>query len=67
MELKDNRTLLVTAMSDLRMRVLLDLLQEIAGDILGEPQMERDPVPAIDKRTRKPRGRAAERKQRRRW
>jgi len=54
-------------MSDLRMRVLLDLLQEIAGDILGEPQMERDPVPAIDKRTRKPRGRAAERKQRRRW
>jgi len=48
------------------MRVLLDLLQQIAGDILGEPHMERDPLPAIDKRTCKPRGRAVERKQRRR-
>ncbi len=48
-ELKQNRTLLVSAMSDVRMRVLLDLLQEIAGDYLSKPQMSRDPVLAIDK------------------
>ncbi len=65
-ELKDNRTLLVTAMSDLRMGVLLDLLQEIAGDILGEPQMSRDAVPTIDKPVRKSWGRSAKRKPRRR-
>jgi hypothetical protein len=47
--LKQNHTLLVTAMSDLRMRVLLDLLQEIAGDYLGTPQMSRDPLVVIDK------------------
>jgi hypothetical protein len=48
-ELKQNRTLLVSALSDVRMRVLLDLLQEIAGDYLGKPEMSRDPALAIDK------------------
>jgi hypothetical protein len=48
-ELTQNRTLSVSAMSDLRMRVLLDLLQEIAGDYLSKPQMSRDPALAIDK------------------
>jgi hypothetical protein len=48
-ELKQNHTLVVSAMSDLRMRVLLAVLEEIAGDYLGEPLMSRDPAPAIDK------------------
>ncbi len=48
-ELKKNRILIVSAMSDLRMRVLLDLLQEIAGDYLSQPRISRDPVLAIDK------------------
>jgi hypothetical protein len=39
----------VTAMSKLRMRVLLDLLQEIAGDLLGPPEMQSQPIPVIDK------------------
>lgn len=50
-ELKDNRTLLITAMSDVRMRVLLDFVREVCGDVLGSPEMEYDPVTAIDKRT----------------
>jgi hypothetical protein len=57
-------------MSDLRMRVLLDLLQEIIGDYLGKPQMSRDPALAIDKLSRKmvapPSKRIARRKRRRR-
>ena len=50
-ELKHNRTLLVTGMSDLRMQTLLALLQEIAGDCLGEPRVSHDPVMVIDKNT----------------
>jgi len=65
LDLKDNRTLLVMAMSDLRMRILLDLLQEIAGDVLGEPQMSRDPVPTITKPSRRSPTRRAKRKPRR--
>jgi len=52
-ELKHNRTLLVTAMSDLRMQTLLALLQELAGDCLIEPHMSQDPVLVIDKNTGK--------------
>lgn len=52
-ELKHNRTLLVTAMSDLRMQTLLALLQEIADDCLAEPHMSQDPILAIDKKTSK--------------
>jgi hypothetical protein len=69
-ELKQNRTLLVTAISDLRMRVLLDLLQEIAGDHLGKPRMKRDPVLVIDKLSNKmverpPKGRPWRKRRRR--
>ncbi len=53
LELKNNRTLLVTAMSDLRMQTLLALLQEIAGDCLTEPRMSQDPMLVIDKETGK--------------
>jgi hypothetical protein len=66
LELKQNRTLLITAMSDLRMQVLLNLLQEIAGGFLGSPQMSRDPVPVIEKPTRRLPGRSPKRKPRRR-
>lgn len=65
-ELKQNHTLLVTAMSDVRMRILLDLLQEIAGDYLGQPRMSRDPVLTIDKSTRKMTPQPSKRKPRRR-
>lgn len=65
LELKENRTLLVTAMSDLRMHVLLDLLQEIAGDCLGTPQLSQDPVPVIEKTARKSRRRSSRHRPRR--
>jgi hypothetical protein len=54
-ELRRRRTLLVTAMSDLRMEMLLAVLQEIAGDLLGEPRLTYDKMPVIDKRTGKTR------------
>ena len=53
-ELEENRTLIVGAISDLRMRVLLDLLEEIAGDCLGEPQISREAILAVDKKSSKP-------------
>ncbi len=49
-ELEKNRLLVVTAMSDLRMRVQLELLKEIAGDCLGSPEMSQDSAPTIKKR-----------------
>jgi hypothetical protein len=49
-ELKDD-TLLVMAMSEPRMRVLLNLLSEIAGDCLGKPQIQHQAVKMADKRT----------------
>lgn len=55
LELKKNRILLVTAMSDLRMQTLLAVLQEIASDLLGDPRRSRDPDVVIDKRTGKSR------------
>jgi SEC-C motif len=51
-ELKDNRTLVLSAMSDLRMQTLLGALAEIAGDTLGSPRMQRDRVPVIHKQDR---------------
>jgi len=51
-ELQHNHTLFVTALSDLRMRILLGLLREDCGD-LGRPKMHYDPVRVIDKRTGK--------------
>lgn len=52
LELQENGMLLVTALSDTRMEVLLDLLQPLN---LGAPQMQRDPFP----RLKKPRRRAS--------
>ena len=51
-ELQHNHTLFVTAMSDLRMRALLNLLREDCGD-LGRPRIKYEPVQVIDKRTGK--------------
>jgi hypothetical protein len=69
-ELKDNRTLSVSAMSDLRMQTLLDAMAELAGDTLGSPQMQHDPVPVIHKQDRlsqapTPRGRPGAKRKRR--
>lgn len=54
-ELKHNRTLLVSAMSDLRMEILLDLLLENAPIGLGKPRISRGSVYVIDKNTGKTR------------
>ncbi len=51
-ELQHHHTLFVTAMSDLRMRALLNLLREDCGD-LGRPRIKYEPVQVIDKRTGK--------------
>jgi hypothetical protein len=53
LELKRNRTLLVTAMSDIRMQTLLNLLKELTGERLGVPEIAYDPVQVIDKRSRR--------------
>jgi len=52
-ELRPNRTLYVTALSDLRMKILLDLLREDCGDALGCPRMVYDALTLVDKRTGK--------------
>ena len=51
-ELRDGQTLIVTAMSDLRMRVLRTLLRD-TGVALPAPRMQYDRVQVIDKRTGK--------------
>ena len=53
LELKPDHILLATAMSDVRMRTLLDLLDEIAADLLPSPKMQYDKVEALDKVTGK--------------
>jgi hypothetical protein len=50
-ELKHNRTLLVTSLSDVRMRTLLDLLREIAADLVAAPKMHYASAIVADKRT----------------
>ena len=59
LELKRNSTLLITAMSDLRMQTLLKMLKELTGDELGKPYITRDHMKMIDKRSyrSRPRGR----------
>lgn len=52
-ELKGD-TLLATALSDLRMETLLDLLEEIAGDCLDTPQIQADPPPSFEKQVKRP-------------
>ena len=53
-ELKADGSLLVTAMSDVRMQTLLNLLQEIAADCLGAPKITRDSLPVLHKPPRQP-------------
>ncbi len=50
-ELKRNRTLYVTAMSDLRMQTLLTLLREVLGDEFKPSPIRYDAVSVIDKQT----------------
>jgi hypothetical protein len=52
-ELRYNRTLVVTAMSDLRMRVLLDVVRQTCGNHLGRPKLRYETLYVIDKRTGK--------------
>ena len=52
-ELKQNRTLLITAMSNLEMQTLLNALEEITEDSLGKPQIHYDRVQTIDKRAQR--------------
>ena len=49
-ELLGSRTLLVSALSDVRMEILLELVRPLK---LGTPQMHRDPVPRLEKPVRK--------------
>jgi hypothetical protein len=49
-ELQYNHTLLVTALSDARMEILLELVRPLK---LGIPQMHRDSVPRLEKPVRK--------------
>ncbi len=49
-ELQENHTLLVTALSDARMEVLLELVRPLN---LGTPQMQLDPFPRLEKPVRK--------------
>ena len=49
-ELLENQTLLLTALSDTRMEVLLELVHPLK---LGTPQMQKDPVPRLEKPVRK--------------
>ncbi len=53
LELLQGRTLVVTAMSDLRMQTMVDVLRELFGDTLGQPRITYDPVYGIDKRSGK--------------
>jgi hypothetical protein len=46
-------TLVVTALSEVRMKTLLDLLREHFGDTLPQREITVDPILAIDKRTGK--------------
>ena len=50
LELRNNHTLLLTALSDVRMEVLLELVRPLN---LGTPQMHKDPAPRLEKPVRK--------------
>ena len=49
-ELLENHTLLITALSDARMEVLLELVRPLN---LGTPQIHKDPFPRLEKSVRK--------------
>jgi hypothetical protein len=61
LEIKRSHTLLVTVLSDLRMQLLIEFLDEVAGDLLGQPEHVYDMLQVIDKRTGKSRMLAPER------
>ena len=50
-KLQKNRTLCIIAMSDLRRRILLRLLKEDCGDLLGRPTIQYRPMKILDKQT----------------
>jgi len=50
-ELKRNRVLHVTALSDIRMRTLLALLRDVLGDEFKPPKIRHESVAVIDKKT----------------
>ena len=50
-ELQDNRTLLVTAMSGSRMAALSRILKELLREQLPQPDIDCDPITVIDKQT----------------
>jgi hypothetical protein len=52
-ELLESRTLLITALSDACMKVLLELVRPLN---LSAPQMQRDPLPRVEKPGRKAKG-----------
>ncbi len=52
-ELNPNRTLYVTALSDIRMQALLAFLREILSDEFELPAVRYEPVTVIDKRSGK--------------
>jgi SEC-C motif len=52
-ELLEAHTLVVTALTNKRMQTLLDLLDELAGDLLGIPQITHDPLEPVKKPMRR--------------
>ncbi|SRR6266702_1643533 len=58
-ELRENRTLVITALSDVRMEILLGLVHPLE---LGAPQMQLDPFQRLMKSVRKASGRKRRRK-----
>jgi len=48
-ELRNAQTLMITALSNLRMETLLNLLRELAGDSLGTPVIKYDPIKHLPK------------------
>jgi hypothetical protein len=53
-EIKKNQILVVSAMSDLRMQILLEVLKELSEEPLGTPKPVYDQVELIDKWVYKP-------------
>ena len=49
LELKPSGDLMVSAMNERRMQMLLDLLEEHFGDLLGAPAMKHNPLPVTKK------------------
>jgi len=63
-ELQENHTLLITALSDTRMEVLLDLVRPLN---LSTPQMKLEPFTRVEKQPQKTSGRKRRRKSSIKW